>query len=133
MRTIALFGALAVVAMFGVYVQSDVPGFSYKSNAQDTAAVLNAQGTLSLSITASPTVVAKGKPSTLVWGAAGFQSCSVTGPALAGSGLRGSRSTGPLIAASTYILTCQTKAGAVSSQSVTVGIQPPTKNSETAQ
>ncbi len=120
----AITGGTALVVMGVLFINDGT--FSSLVSGDNSAAAANSSQTV-LAINASPTLVISGGVSTLVWSTIGFQSCSLTGPGMVGSGLKGNRPTGPITTPSTYVITCMTKAGASASQSVTVGIIPKAK------
>jgi hypothetical protein len=119
----AITGGTALVVMGVLFMNDGTLSSFINGDTQNSAAVAKTDQTI-LAINASPSLVESGGSATLVWSTVGFQSCSLTGPGISSTQRKGTLSTGSLTTASTYIITCMTKAGVSASQSVTVGITP---------
>ena len=102
---------------------SDTTTYTVLCSNGSTAAVTVTVLQPTLSISASPTRVRSGRSATVEWSALNASSCTVTGPGLSASGTSGSRSTGAITGRSTYVLVCQTGAGAKSA-ATTISIIP---------
>ncbi len=74
-----------------------------------------------VTMSATPSTVASGGKSTLNWSSTNATSCTASGAWSGSTGLRGSTTTGPIDASSTYILSC-TGSGGTASQSATVSV-----------
>jgi len=73
-------------------------------------------------ISANPTAVTSGQTSTLTWSASNATSCTASGGWAGNKALSGSETTGAIMAATTYTLTCSNASGS-SSAATTVTIQ----------
>lgn len=79
-----------------------------------------------VTLTASPSTVKSGAPSTLTWSSTNATSCTASGGWTGGKAASGSQSTSALTATTTYTLTCSGAGGsAAQSAMVTVSASPP--------
>jgi hypothetical protein len=85
----------------------------------------NAGSAMILSLSAEPTIVTRGKRTTIVWGSIGATDCTVHGEGVAGNGVEGEEKSDPLLqrGAVTYTLQCQDESGDVEEQQVNVQVR----------